>query len=66
MQAFRCFVFDEDGHLFADEPVEATDDASAITIARAVFKSGFRGGYDLWQTDRHVLLEMNGAKLTLH
>ena len=66
MQAFQCFVFDVDGHLFAVEPVEAKDDDAAIYIARAIFKAGFRGGYNLWQGDRHVRLEMNGAKPVLH
>ena len=66
MQKFRLYFLDHGGHVFGIDEMRAKDDEAAIQIARAIFKSGIGAGYDIWNNDRHVHLEMNDAELVLN
>ena len=66
MRTFRVFFLDHGGQILALDEFRAEDDKAAISRA-ALFLSGVHGdGYDIWEYDRHVHLELNQTKPVLH
>jgi hypothetical protein len=66
MGSFRIFYLDHKGQVSAFEEVRAIDDASAIEFGDALRRSGHHRGLDVWQTNRHVFLDLDDANPALN
>jgi len=66
MRTFRVFFLGRAGQISALDEFRAEDDRAAISRAR-LFLSGVDGdGFDIWEEERHVHLELNQPLAVLH
>lgn len=66
MRTFRVFFLDRAGQISALDEFRAEDDQAAISRARLFLSSAHGDGFDIWERDRHVHLELNQTQPVLH
>jgi len=66
MRTFRTFFLDRAGQIFALDEFRAENDRAAISRARLFLSSVHGDGFDIWEQERHVHLELNQAQPVLH
>jgi hypothetical protein len=59
MNEFRCYFFNEDGHIGAAEDILAESEAEALGLARAAFAlRDQHPSFELWQGQRRLHQEV--------